>query len=272
MNRATEADAPAADAQPAERLATWERSTFPIIVVAAILPLAAGFVGVRGDDPIFWLDFASWVVFAVDLVVHVRLAPRYLSTWQGRVDLAIVVFTFPWYVIPAFDNASFLSVFRVVRLLRLLLVGPVMKRIGYLFHKLRGVGTVALATVFTAGIIVYRVEPEGSGFDTLWDGMWWATVTLTTVGYGDLVPESTAGRVTAVLVMVVGLAVLGALAGALASMFNVEDSDRRGVEQAEAEIDVMEEQIEHVPRASDEIRDQLAEMNRRLADLAGDRE
>jgi prefoldin subunit 5 len=55
-------------------------------------------------------------------------------------------------------------------------------------------------------------------------------------------------------------------------MFNVEDSDRRGVEQAEAELDVIEEQIEHVPRASDEIRDQLAEMNRRLADLAGDRE
>ena len=52
--------------------------------------------------------------------------------------------------------------------------------------------------------------------------MWWAIVTLTTVGYGDIVPETTTGRIAAVMIMLTGVAVLGLLAGTLASFFRLQ--------------------------------------------------
>ena len=55
--------------------------------------------------------------------------------------------------------------------------------------------------------------------------MWWATVTLTTVGYGDIVPETPTGRWAAVMIMITGVGVLGLLAGSLASFFRPANDD-----------------------------------------------
>jgi len=68
----------------------------------------------------------------------------------------------------------------------------------------------------------YRAEhatnPE---FKTFGDALWWAIVTLTTVGYGDVVPVTTAGRVDGVMIMIAGVAILGLLAGSMASFFGL---------------------------------------------------
>ena len=53
------------------------------------------------------------------------------------------------------------------------------------------------------GIVEHLVDEQS--FDTVWDGMWWATQTVTTVGYGDIVPEDTAGQVIAAVLMIGGL-------------------------------------------------------------------
>ena len=81
--------------------------------------------------------------------------------------------------------------------------------------------------------IVERAEHHKHGFETYGDSVWWAFVTLTTVGYGDLVPETRVGRVTAVFVMLTGVAMLGTVAASLASLFRAEDV--AGEDAAEAE-------------------------------------
>jgi voltage-gated potassium channel len=70
--------------------------------------------------------------------------------------------------------------------------------------------------------VAYRAEhATNAGFKTFGDALWCAIVTLTTVGYGDIVPETTAGRVDGVMIMIAGISVLSLLAGSMASFFGL---------------------------------------------------
>jgi hypothetical protein len=75
-------------------------------------------------------------------------------------------------------------------------------------------------------LAAYQAEhPTNPGFATIGDALWWGIATLTTVGYGDIVPETAAGRLAGIAIMFTGIAVLGLLAGSLASLFDVDEPD-----------------------------------------------
>ena len=71
----------------------------------------------------------------------------------------------------------------------------------------------------------YAEHPTNPEFATFGDAIWWATVTLTTVGYGDIVPITTAGRFDGAAIMFMGVALLGLLAGSLASFFGLQPEE-----------------------------------------------
>src|SRR5262249_54480743 len=78
--------------------------------------------------------------------------------------------------------------------------------------------------VVIGSLVAYHAEhPTNPGFATVGDALWWGIVTLTTVGYGDIVPKTTTGRYAAVVIMITGIAVLGLLAGSLASFFRLDN-------------------------------------------------
>ena len=82
-----------------------------------------------------------------------------------------------------------------------------------------------LAAIVVFGILVRVVDPDS--FDNIWLGMWWATQTVTTVGYGDYVPAETGGQVVGVVLMVGGLSFFGVLTGAITSAFVTAAQERR---------------------------------------------
>ena len=86
------------------------------------------------------------------------------------------------------------------------------------------IGFWALAVV-VFGVVERLVDPET--FDNVWLGMWWALQTVTTVGYGDVVPGSTAGKVIAVFLLLGGLSLLTVVTGAIASGFVAQAQRRR---------------------------------------------
>ena len=104
--------------------------------------------------------------------------------------------------------------------------------------------------------VAYRAEhPTNPEFATYGDALWWAIVTLTTVGYGDIVPKTTAGRFDGVMIMITGVAVLGVLAGSLASFFRIPTSPGGTSEPAEpaAPANELIDLRDQVSRLADEV-------------------
>jgi voltage-gated potassium channel len=220
---ATVGGAPVGGATP--RRDRWEAATTIPLVILGFSFIVAYSVWVLVDDlsdvvvVILLLDFVlAWLAFLVDYIVRVSLTPRgqrWLFVRSNVVDLLSVL-------LPVF------RAFRVVNLLR---------RVPY--FQVRS-GAAVRTTVITyaavyAGIFVYfmalaalsaeRNAPE-STITNFGDAIWWACVTLATVGYGDTYPVTAMGRIYAVILMGGGVAIIGT-ASALVLSYITERIGRR---------------------------------------------
>lgn len=232
----------------AARLARWEQRSRPAIIAAAILPLIGAFSTEAPKDWVVWVVvLGTWAVFVVDLVVHLRLAPGYLKRKSGMFDLFLVVTTFPWYLL-GIGGVGFTQLLRLARLERIAKVAVTAPSIRRFMERLGRPVLYAAVMWVTCSIIVYRAEGPANGFVNLGAGLWWGIVTLTTVGYGDLVPKTTVGRVTASILMISGVALLGTVAASLASLFRMEDkadepADESTVESIEDDVVALRHEV-----------------------------
>jgi voltage-gated potassium channel len=212
---------PLTPAQTAAR-ASWQRRWNLPIVLAALVPLFTTSSNSLIVECVIGLG--SWVIFVIDLHMQRRIVPDYLHRPAGRVDLAIVLMTFPYYLIPGLSGyTAILMLARLARVGRVLLATAGLQRI---VARLGKVAIVAGLVVLFGSLIAYKAEhPANPGFATFSDAIWWGFVTLTTVGYGDIVPTTPTGRTAAIGIMFTGIAVLGVLAGSLASLFQINETN-----------------------------------------------
>jgi voltage-gated potassium channel Kch len=111
------------------------------------------------------------------------------------------------------------------------------------------IATCWVIAIVVLGIVEHLIDRDS--FGTIWDGMWWATQTVTTVGYGDIVPQQTGGQVVAAVLMILSLSFFAVITGAITSMFVTAAQARRGVSdplaggvgQLLAEIAALREQV-----------------------------
>lgn len=155
------------------------------------------------------VSWSVWVAFAVDFVVRLVLAPR-------RVEYAVR----HWYDVALIA----LPVLRPLRLLRLLAFLRILNRsaVGNLAGRVTSyvIGAAILAVGLGAvAALDAEQDAPGANITSIGDALWWAATTVTTVGYGDRYPVTTTGRVIAVTLMIVGIALVGAITASIAAWF-----------------------------------------------------
>jgi voltage-gated potassium channel len=191
----------------------WQKITGIPLTVAAVIFLVAYAWQILGelegpaDSLAETVIAATWAVFMLDYVVNLALAPQRGAWFRKHIfDLLVVV----------------LPLLRPLRLLRLVTLLNVLQRsAGAAFRErvvMYVIGASALL-VFVASLAVLDAERTvvGSTITTFGDALWWAFVTITTVGYGDFAPVTAVGRLMAAGLMLGGVALLGVVTATLAS-------------------------------------------------------
>lgn len=199
------------------------------LIILILLSVAAVMLeSVREVRDVFGpeLNVAEWfftVLFTLEYILRlmaVRRPLRYALSFYGLVDLIAIV---PTYLGLFFPGTQF---FLTVRILRLLRIFRILKLSEYTSasrtitsalmasRKKIFVFLVAMLTIVTVvGSLMYVVEGEENGFINIPTGIYWAIVTLTTVGYGDLSPQTPLGKIFASLVMILGYGIIAVPTG-----------------------------------------------------------
>ncbi len=235
------------------RQETWQRHSEWPLVGAAFLFLAAYSVLVILEPPdpyaaaltlVIWL---TWIAFGVDYIVKLLLAPQ-RGRWFLRhpLDLLMVV----------------LPVARPLRLLRPFTLRRVMERAPGTAIRTRVMAYVlvsAILLIYTVALSVLHFERSApnANITTMGDSLWWAIVTITTIGYGDYYPVTTPGRWAAAALMVGGFAVLSMVTAAVSSWL-VESVTAATHVRKKADEPLGSEELARLTAQINRLHDQLA--------------
>jgi voltage-gated potassium channel len=219
-----------------EILNRLERITeLPLLILSfAMIPLLIG--------PLLWelspseettfliLDYFIWALFAVDLVVKLVIAPKKLG-YLRRHWLEVLVVVVPF--------------FRPLRIIRIFVYGSrawvgIRRLVNVDFLLVYGIGLVTIAATIVASV-------EG-GFDatihSFADALWWSVVTITTVGYGDMVPVTLVGKAVAVVLMLGGIAFFSGVTANLASfLIKSKETEKNDIDRSVKEVEGLRQEL-----------------------------
>ena len=210
---------------------TFEGRLFDIILLIGIL--ASVLVVMLESIPEYdknygkWFNAIEWaftILFSIEYfvrIISVRKPLSYIFSFYGLVDLLSIIPTYLGLFVTA--NTNSLTVIRSLRLLRvfrILKLGKYLKEAKTLVIALKAsknkivvfLGAV-LSTVIILGTVMYLVETPEDGFTSIPRSIYWAIVTLTTVGYGDIYPVTALGQFIASIVMILGYAIIAVPTG-----------------------------------------------------------
>lgn len=199
------------------------------ILLSVLLVMLDSVPGIH-DDWGTWLLIGEWLItalFTLEYLLRLSVTShprRYAVSFFGIVDLLAIL---PTYVSIFLPGMHILTTIRVMRLLRIFRVFKLVQFVGegnQLWqalkrsrHKITVFLTTIITVVVAVGSLMYLIEGAPSGFTSIPKSIYWAIVTMTTVGYGDIAPVTTLGQIVASLLMIVGYGIIAVPTGIVTS-------------------------------------------------------
>lgn len=204
----------------------FDLSLLLLIILSVMLVMLESVESIQAAAPRFFtvMEWIITIFFTLEYVLRIWLVRRpwkYIFSFYGIVDLLAIL---PAYLSPFFGNTQYLLTIRALRLLR---VFRILKMAKYILEaeilvkairasqrKLTVFIFAVMTVVMIAGSMLYVVEAEASsGFTSIPRSIYWAIVTVTTVGYGDISPVTTLGQFLSSILMITGYAVIAVPTG-----------------------------------------------------------
>ncbi len=179
------------------------------------------------------------LIFTAEYLLRVYAADKklgYIFSFYGIIDLAAIV---PFYISSGLVDLRVLRTFRLLRLFQLLKIlryNQAIRRFSRAFVIVReelvlfGVTTVVLLYLSAVGIYYFENKAQPEVFQSIFHSLWWAVVTLTTVGYGDMYPVTVGGRVFTFIILILGLGIVAVPTGLVASALSKVGTENQGEE------------------------------------------
>lgn len=198
---------------------------FLAIIASVVVVLLDSMAGVRAQHGPA-LRAAEWgftLLFTAEYALRlwtVRRPLHYVTSFFGVIDLLAILPTWLSLFIPGAQSLLVVRILRLLRIFRVLKLADYLSESALLWRAMRASRrkiTIFLFTVITIVVIVgsamYAIEGAEHGFTSIPVSIYWAVVTLTTVGYGDLAPATVPGRALAIVVMLLGYAIIAVPTG-----------------------------------------------------------
>ena len=188
------------------------------------------------------IDVIFLVLFSIEYTLRVYIEPRkrdFVLSFYGVIDLLAILPSL--VLVPGFRVLRilrFLRIFRIFKATRFVLaVDRLAAALHEIYQELLALVILSLMLVYLAacGIHYFEREVQPEKFGSILDSMWWAVVTLTTVGYGDAYPLTTGGRIFTAFATLIGVGLIAIPSGLLASVLTEARVEREQMEEDKAE-------------------------------------
>ena len=238
---------------------------FDIVLLAIIIMSVIGVmldsdkaIHKQYGDILLTAEWIFTIFFTIEYILRIycsREKKKYIFSTMGIIDLLSII---PTYLVVFYAPIGSLIDIRIMRLIRIF-------RIFQLSKYLRSGHTMQIALrssrpkiivfilyisliVVILGTLMYIIEGQQNGFDNIPKSIYWAVVTLTTVGYGDVVPVTTLGRTIAVFIMMLGYAIIAVPTGIVSSEFS---KNRKDDEQLKNQDAILEKEQEIISKETE---------------------
>ena len=194
-----------------------------LLSVLLVLLDSVSSIHLKYGQAIYAGEWFFTILFSIEYILRLICVGRplaYARSFFGIVDLLAILPTYLSILFPGSQYFMIIRLLRVVRIFRILKLVQFLKEAQLLAHALRASGrkiivflsaVVIIAILF--GALMYAVEGEKNGFVSIPHSIYWAIVTLTTVGYGDISPSTPLGQMIATIIMILGYGIIAVPTG-----------------------------------------------------------
>lgn len=211
-----------------------------ILSIIVVMLDSVGWIHEEYGHALFVAEWVFTILFTVEYVLRIYTSfskLKYITSFYGIIDLLAIL---PTYISIFLIGYQYLIIIRVLRLLRIFRILKLYRFIGASSHLVESLKasrhkiavflSAVMAIVVVMGAAMYLIEGPENGFRSIPESIYWAIITLTTVGYGDITPATALGKALASIIMITGYSIIAVPTGIITAELSRKQKTKPGTD------------------------------------------